>query len=65
MTATARVVTPDRARLQEPSRRRGRWLLRCLTTTDHKLIGAMYMGTAMAFFAGGGVLALVMLAEVA
>ena len=65
MTATARVVTPDRARLQEPSRRRGRWLLRCLTTTDHKLIGAMYMATAMAFFAVGGVLALVMRAELA
>ncbi|QIK74007.1 cytochrome c oxidase subunit I [Propioniciclava coleopterorum] len=45
--------------------RRGAWAMKFLTTTDHKLIGAMYMATAMAFFAFGGLLALGMRAELA
>ncbi|HLQ80993.1 MAG TPA: cytochrome c oxidase subunit I [Brachybacterium sp.] len=36
----------------------GRQLFNLLTTTDHKLIGMMYMGMAFAFFALGGLLAL-------
>ncbi|MGO1285937.1 MAG: aa3-type cytochrome oxidase subunit I [Brachybacterium sp.] len=33
-------------------------MFKLLTTTDHKLIGMMYMGMAFAFFAFGGLLAL-------
>ena len=36
-----------------------------LTTTDHKLIGIMYMVTAMLSFVGGGILALVMRLQLA
>ena len=36
----------------------GRHAFNLLTTTDHKLIGMMYMGMAFAFFAFGGLLAL-------
>lgn len=36
-----------------------------LTTTDHKLLGHMYLITALAFFAIGGLLALFMRAELA
>jgi cytochrome c oxidase subunit 1 len=36
----------------------GRQFFKLLTTTDHKLIGMMYMGMAFAFFAFGGLLAL-------
>jgi cytochrome c oxidase subunit 1 len=36
----------------------GRQFFKLLTTTDHKLIGMMYMGMAVAFFAFGGLLAL-------
>nr|WP_198684098.1 cytochrome c oxidase subunit I [Brachybacterium sp. YJGR34] len=37
---------------------KGRQFFNLLTTTDHKLIGMMYMGMAFAFFAFGGLLAL-------
>ncbi|HSH21440.1 MAG TPA: cbb3-type cytochrome c oxidase subunit I, partial [Candidatus Caenarcaniphilales bacterium] len=36
-----------------------------LTTTDHKKIGLLYIGTAFLFFAVGGLIALVMRAELA
>ena len=36
-----------------------------LTTTDHKTIGLMYLITSLAFFMFGGVLALLMRAELA
>ena len=36
----------------------GQQMFKLLTTTDHKLIGMMYMGMAFAFFAFGGLLAL-------
>ena len=36
-----------------------------LTTTDHKKVGILYMGTAFAFFLVGGALALVMRTELA
>ncbi|MFJ8532373.1 cytochrome c oxidase subunit I [Streptomyces sp. NPDC093591] len=51
-----------------PPRRRGRLgraLLRWATTTDHKVIGNLYMTTAFGFFLLGGVLALLMRAELA
>ncbi|WP_078883897.1 cytochrome c oxidase subunit I [Streptomyces sp. NRRL S-340] len=43
----------------------GRALLRWATTTDHKVIGNLYMATAFSFFLFGGVLALLMRAELA
>jgi len=42
---------------------RGSWLARTLRTTDAKQIGLMYFVTSMAFFAIGGVLALLIRAE--
>ncbi|SFB95689.1 cytochrome c oxidase subunit I [Streptomyces aidingensis] len=43
----------------------GHVTVRWLSSTDHKVIGAMYIITAFAFFLVGGVLALVMRAELA
>ncbi|MFP8907281.1 aa3-type cytochrome oxidase subunit I [Streptomyces atacamensis] len=43
----------------------GRPLLRWLTTTDHKVIGNLYIATAFAFFLAAGAMALVMRAELA
>ncbi|MDT4944303.1 MAG: cytochrome c oxidase subunit, partial [Pseudonocardiales bacterium] len=44
---------------------RGSMLSQVLRTTDHKLIGRMYMVTSLAFFAIGGVMALLMRIELA
>ena len=44
---------------------RGRWFLDLLHTTDHKMIGRLYMMTSLGFFGVGGVLALLMRAELA
>ena len=44
---------------------RGSLFVRMLGTTDHKLIGRMYLVTTFVFFIVGGVLALVMRAELA
>ncbi|MGW2630544.1 aa3-type cytochrome oxidase subunit I [Streptomyces chattanoogensis] len=41
----------------------GRTILRWITTTDHKVIGNMYMVTAFVFFLLGGTLAMLMRAE--
>jgi len=43
----------------------GSWFSRTLRTTDHKMIGQMYMVTSFLFFALGGVMALLMRAELA
>ena len=43
----------------------GEAVVRLLTTTDHKLIGKMYMVTAFSWFILGGVLALLIRAELA
>jgi cytochrome c oxidase subunit I len=48
-----------------PRRRLGRSLLRWATTTDHKVIGNLYLVTAFGFFLVGGVLALLMRSELA
>ncbi|WP_431045146.1 aa3-type cytochrome oxidase subunit I [Streptomyces sp. P1-3] len=45
--------------------RRGKAVIDWLTTTDHKKIGHLYLITAFGFFLVGGVLALVMRAELA
>jgi cytochrome c oxidase subunit 1 len=44
---------------------KGSMFSRMLRTTDHKLIGRMYLVTSLAFFAIGGVLALLMRLELA
>ncbi len=44
---------------------KGSMLGQLLRTTDHKLIGKMYLTTSLAFFAVGGVLALLMRIELA
>ncbi len=43
----------------------GKQLVRIMTTTDHKLIGKMYLITAMVWFILAGVMALIMRAELA
>ncbi|MFI1204195.1 cbb3-type cytochrome c oxidase subunit I, partial [Streptomyces sp. NPDC020883] len=52
-----------RSAVARPARRRNpvAWL----TTTDHKTIGTLYLVTAFAFFCVGGLLALLMRAELA
>ncbi|HEU5271740.1 MAG TPA: cbb3-type cytochrome c oxidase subunit I, partial [Jatrophihabitans sp.] len=48
-----------------PVNPRGSLFVRMLGTTDHKLIGQMYLVTTIIFFMFGGVLALLMRAELA
>src|SRR3954463_6792350 len=48
-----------------PSRTLGQQVVRILTTTDHKLIGKMYLTTSFGFFLFGGVLALLIRSELA
>jgi cytochrome c oxidase subunit 1 len=67
MTATAsRAVTPT-ARRPFPARvgPRGNLVYRLATTTDHKLIGIMYIVTCFGFFFAAGLMALLMRAELA
>ncbi|GAB2718871.1 aa3-type cytochrome oxidase subunit I [Kitasatospora kifunensis] len=45
--------------------RQGSTVLGWLTTTDHKLIGTLYLATSFGFFLVGGVLAMVMRAQLA
>src|SRR5690242_16168476 len=46
-------------------RRLGRVTVKWLTTTDHKLIGRLYLVTSFSFFLIGGVMALLIRAELA
>nr|WP_240755874.1 cytochrome c oxidase subunit I [Nocardioides iriomotensis] len=43
----------------------GQQVVRVLTTTDHKLIGKLYLGTSFAWFLVGGVMALLIRSELA
>jgi cytochrome c oxidase subunit 1 len=43
----------------------GQQVVRVLTTTDHKLIGKLYIGTSFAWFIIGGIMALVIRSELA
>ncbi len=49
----------------EPTRTLGQQVVRILTTTDHKLIGKMYLATSFGFFMIGGVLAMLIRSELA
>ncbi len=53
--------------VRTPVRRRtkGELVAKCLTTTDHKLIGHFYLVTSFAFFLVGGVMAMLIRAELA
>ncbi|HMZ49788.1 MAG TPA: hypothetical protein PLP28_12480, partial [Flavobacteriales bacterium] len=51
--------------VDEPRRTLGQNVVRILTTTDHKLIGKMYLTTSFAWFLIGGVMALLMRSELA
>ncbi|MGH3456456.1 MAG: cbb3-type cytochrome c oxidase subunit I, partial [Nocardioidaceae bacterium] len=64
MTTT---VTPEaEAATPEPSRKPlGRIIVKWLTTTDHKVIGHLYLITSFVFFLFAGVMALLMRAELA
>ncbi|WP_345344451.1 cytochrome c oxidase subunit I [Rhodococcus olei] len=44
---------------------KGSWIVRLLTTTDHKTIGIMYIVTSFAFFLVGGLMALLIRTELA
>ena len=61
MTATAAHPTTTDA----PRRSLGQQLVRVITTTDHKLIGKLYLITAMGWFIVGGIMALLMRSELA
>src|SRR5215207_5018304 len=66
MTGVAERATTTKA-VTAAERRRplGRAVVRILTTTDHKLIGQLYLITSFAFFLVGGVMALLIRAELA
>lgn len=55
----------DRRRRAAPEPSLGRTLLNWATTTDHKVIGRLYMVTAFCFFLFAGLLAMAMRAELA
>ena len=57
------LTPPDEEPDRPPSSVRGRGLLGLLTSTDHKVIGLMYIVTALAFFLLGGALATVVRVE--
>ncbi len=54
---------PDEEPERPPSSVRGRGLLGLLTSTDHKVIGLMYIVTALGFFVLGGILATIIRVE--
>jgi cytochrome c oxidase subunit 1 len=48
-----------------PRKTLGQQVVRVLTTTDHKLIGKLYLGTSFAWFLAAGVMALLIRSELA
>jgi len=65
MTTTALRVTADTQTQARREHRAGALIMKLLTTTDHKLLGQMYLWTAMAYFGFAGLLALAIRAELA
>jgi len=65
MSTAARVEAPVTTTTARRKASYGALAMRFLTTTDHKLIGQMYLWTALAFFGFGGLLALAIRAELA
>ena len=62
---TAAIPAPSTPVLVPPRTRKGRTVVRWLSSTDHKVIGHLYLITAFAFFLVGGLLALLIRAELA
>ncbi len=62
---TAVSDAPTHVVVDEPRRTLGQNVVRLLTTTDHKLIGKLYLTTSFAWFLVGGVMALIMRSELA
>src|SRR6195952_3721869 len=48
-----------------PRRELGKTIVRVITTTDHKVIGKLYLATSFAWFLIGGIMALLMRSELA
>jgi cytochrome c oxidase subunit 1 len=64
VAAHGEITTPDEHG-HTPAKRKGPGFWGYLTTTDHKSIGVLYMGTAFFFFLAAGVMAEIMRAELA
>jgi cytochrome c oxidase subunit 1 len=62
---TAIQAPPTTVRIARPVRRPGNAIVRWATTTDHKIIGYLYLITSFGFFLIGGLMALFMRAELA
>src|SRR3954452_16783744 len=62
MTATISPETTEQPVLLVPPRK-GRTVLRWLTTTDHKVIGNLYLITSFGFFLVAGLMALLIRSE--
>jgi cytochrome c oxidase subunit 1 len=60
MTATTAPTT-----IVRPRRELGKSIVRVITTTDHKVIGKLYLTTSFAWFLVAGIMALVMRSELA
>ncbi|ETT27886.1 vytochrome c oxidase polypeptide I [Rhodococcus aetherivorans] len=66
MTALAPPPVPVATRPMPPRRgRKGAFVYKMVTTTDPKVLGLLYLVTSFAFFAIGGVMALIMRSELA
>ena len=63
MTTTA--PPPSSTSVPEPRKPLGRQLVTILTTTDHKLIGKLYLGTSFAWFLIAGLMAMLIRSELA
>ncbi len=61
MTTTAAAATSQ----QQPRKSLGQQLVKVITTTDHKVIGKLYLGTSFGWFLIAGLMALMMRAELA
>ncbi len=64
-TATTAAFDAGREAQAVPERTLGQQVVKVLTTTDHKVIGNMYLVTSFLFFIFGGILALLIRAELA
>src|SRR5665647_3187872 len=62
-TTTAPAPTRTAPLGSSPAERKGNILVRWMTSTDHKVIGYMYLITSFVYFCLGGVMALVMRAQ--
>ncbi|MDQ1625416.1 MAG: cytochrome c oxidase subunit, partial [Actinomycetota bacterium] len=65
MTLTAEPRQGATVAPELPHRRKGNVVVRWMTTTDHKVIGQLYLMTSFVFFLIGGLMAMIMRAELA